>query len=57
MKKSNLIFFVVGVGVEEGWGSAAELGTVGRVPDSLIVDLLFYVHGKHIRSRRDGQLT
>ena len=23
----------------------------------LIVDLLFYVHGKHLRSCRDGQLT
>ena len=23
----------------------------------VVVDLLFYVHGKHIRSCRDGQLT
>ena len=22
-----------------------------------VVDLLFYVHGKHLRSCRDGQLT
>ena len=25
--------------------------------DLLIVDLWFYVHGKHLRSCRDGQLT
>ena len=23
----------------------------------VVVDLLFYVHGKHLRSCRDGQLT
>ena len=23
----------------------------------IVVDLLFYVHGKHLRSCRDGQLT
>ena len=23
----------------------------------VVVALLFYVHGKHLRSRRDGQLT
>ena len=30
-----------------------------RVPDKkvIVVVLLFYVHGKHIRSCRDGQLT
>ena len=25
--------------------------------NSIVVDLLFYVHGKHLRSCRDGQLT
>ena len=25
--------------------------------DSVVVALLFYVHGKHLRSCRDGQLT
>ena len=25
--------------------------------DSSVVELLFYVHGKHLRSCRDGQLT
>ena len=25
--------------------------------DVVVVDLLFYVHGKHLRSCRDGQLT
>ena len=29
--------------------------TVGQGP--CIVALLFYVHGKHLRSCRDGQLT
>ena len=29
----------------------------GRRPDIVVVDLLFYVHGKHLRSCRDGQLT
>ena len=28
--------------------------SVGAV---VVVDLLFYVHGKHLRSCRDGQLT
>ena len=27
------------------------------VPCLVVVDLLFYVHGKHLRSCRDGQLT
>ena len=30
----------------------------GRLPDIVVVvALLFYVHGKHLRSYRDGQLT
>ena len=27
------------------------------VSEFVVVDLLFYVHGKHLRSCRDGQLT
>ena len=27
------------------------------VVDIVVVDMLFYVHGKHLRSCRDGQLT
>ena len=32
----------------------AELGVKGKL---VVVVLLFYVHGKHLRSCRDGQLT
>ena len=28
-----------------------------RLPMVVVVESLFYVHGKHLRSRRDGQLT
>ena len=31
-------------------------GIVGRLTEHVVV-LLFYVHGKHLRSCRDGQLT
>ena len=31
--------------------------TVGRVSVVVVRALLFYVHGKHLRSCRDGQLT
>ena len=30
---------------------------LGRVVVVVVVALLFYVHGKHLRSCRDGQLT
>ena len=37
------------------------MGTIMRVDVWVVVVvvvlLLFYVHGKHLRSRRDGQLT
>ena len=29
----------------------------GRIVVVVVVELLFYVHGKHLRSCRDGQLT
>ena len=32
-------------------------GGGGKVHSAQVVDLLFYVHGKHLRSCRDGQLT
>ena len=48
--------------IRVGHGSTALLvGTGGGGLDILylssIVALLFYVHGKHLRSCRDGQLT
>ena len=39
----------MGVGCVCGGGAAGERGFV-------VVVLLFYVHGKHLRSCRDGQL-
>ena len=37
---------------------AVRLGDMTDVKESCcIVALLFYVHGKHLRSCRDGQLT
>ena len=32
-------------------------GRQKRMEDNIFVVLLFYVHGKHLRSCRDGQLT
>ena len=36
--------------------SVFDVFEISRV-DCIVVDLLFYVHGKHLRSCRDGQLT
>ena len=36
--------------------SVIKMSTTGRQPVVFVV-LLFYVHGKHLRSCRDGQLT
>ena len=30
---------------------------LNQIDVDFVVDLLFYVHGKHLRSCRDGQLT
>ena len=37
--------------------SVIEIKTVSCVYDVVVVVLLFYVHGKHLRTCRDGQLT
>ena len=36
---------------------AANLGIDGQIPRQIRVALLFYVHGKHLKSSWDGQLT
>ena len=36
---------------------AQSIGVNLRLAKTVVVDLLFYVHGKHLRSCRDGQLT
>ena len=48
----SVLFLCVCVG--GGGGRVLFFGGRGVVVD---VDLLFYVHGKHLRSCRDGQLT
>ena len=41
-----------------GWsGGAMVLGKLLAPGRPVVVVLLFYVHGKHLRSCRDGQLT
>ena len=46
---------------ELNWAGSSEsnpvLGTVVSAFQDVVVALLFYVHGKHLRSCRDGQLT
>ena len=34
-----------------------QCGSVAQLAEFVVVALLFYVHGKHLRSCRDGQLT
>ena len=38
-------------------GSRDAVDTASTSDGGIVVDLLFYVHGKHLRSCRDGQLT
>ena len=39
------------------WSPHSSLVTIGQHFVVVVVALLFYVHGKHLRSCRDGQLT
>ena len=39
------------------YGQISLLNVVGFQMDFVVVALLFYVHRKHLRSCRDGQLT
>ena len=43
--------------VPEKRSSEGFLSNMGMAAIFVVVALLFYVHGKHLRSCRDGQLT
>ena len=61
-KPNHGIFFWEGGGVgpgmwRQGRGAERAEGFSAIVLINVVVVLLFYVHGKHLRSCRDGQLT
>ena len=57
MKVYTFYFFAVRESVLESLGFNPFELVFGQIVRFFFVVLLFYVHGKHLRSCRDGQLT
>ena len=54
LRKSLVVHFFILTLLPSEYGVLAFLSAVGLI---VVVVMLFYVHGKHLRSSRDSQLT